>query len=143
MKRLAVGLMTTPKYEGWLHRRINDNISQPSLGDVKSMDEYLQVIPSELEIIKADQWEKRFHDARARESALRKSLIEGQDERQILGARVAELERVLHQSRGHNLDIELRASLSRIEDLKGRVEELETALQNCEHRIEFLESNNE
>ncbi|KAK5824550.1 hypothetical protein PVK06_019328 [Gossypium arboreum] len=61
----------------------------------------------------------------------------------MLVARVAELEKALHQHHGHNSDIELRASLSRIEDLKGKVEELETALQNCELRIEFLESNNE
>ncbi|KAK5846568.1 hypothetical protein PVK06_002861 [Gossypium arboreum] len=54
MKRLAVGSMTTPEYEGWLHRRTNDNIPQPMLVEVKSMDEYLQVIPFELEIIKQD-----------------------------------------------------------------------------------------
>lgn len=49
----------------------------------------------------------------------------------------------MHQSRGRNFDIELGASLSRIEDLKGRVEELESTLQNCELRNEFLEMNNE
>ncbi|XP_052876204.1 uncharacterized protein LOC128282018 [Gossypium arboreum] len=207
MKRLAVGSMTTPEYKGWLSKRVNDNIPELSLEDVRTMEEYLQVIPSELEIIKrdfkerntelgkkieqleekkmhlrldadvqkfeaeklkkgkrrveedldslkidykklrmsmrtvglgktseqwrqevqeekarADQWEKRFHDARARESALKKSLLEGQGEKEKL---------------------EARASLNRIEDLKGKVEELETTLQNCELRIELLESNNE
>ncbi|KAK5826366.1 hypothetical protein PVK06_021284 [Gossypium arboreum] len=92
---------------------------------------------------KVDQWKKRFHDARARESALEKSLVEGQGEKEMLVARVAELEKALYQHPGRNSDIELRASLSRIEDLKGKVEELETALQNCELRIELLESNNE
>ncbi|KAG8486010.1 hypothetical protein CXB51_019405 [Gossypium anomalum] len=168
MKRLAIGSMTTPEYKGWLSKRVNDNIPEPSLEDFRMIEEYLQVIPSELEIklkveklikgkrkvkedldnlktdykklrmsmrtvglgktseqwrqkiqakkARADQWEKRFH---------------------------AELEKTLHQHRGRNSDIELKASLSRIEDLKGKVEELETVLQNCELRIELLESNNE
>ncbi|MBA0635127.1 hypothetical protein Godav_024428 [Gossypium davidsonii] len=36
--------------------------------------------------------------------------------------------------------MELRTSLSKIEQMKRRVEELEMALQNCEMRIEFLEA---
>ncbi|KAG8498307.1 hypothetical protein CXB51_006646 [Gossypium anomalum] len=58
MKRLVVGSMTTPEYEKWLHQRINDNVPKPNLEDVQSMDEYLQVIPSDLEITKQD-FEKR------------------------------------------------------------------------------------
>ncbi|KAG8477142.1 hypothetical protein CXB51_030917 [Gossypium anomalum] len=228
MKRLAVGSMTTPEYKGWLSNRVNDSVPEPSLEDVRTMEEYLQVIPSELEIVKrdfeernaelgkkieqleeekmhlrldvdvqkleaeklrkgkrkveedldslktdykklrmsirtaelgktseqwrqeiqeekarADQWEKRFHDAQTRESTLKKCLVEGQCEKEMLAARVAELERALRQHRGRNSDIELRASLSRIEDLKRKVEELETVLQNCELRIELIESNNE
>ncbi|KAK5802811.1 hypothetical protein PVK06_030434 [Gossypium arboreum] len=38
----------------------------------------------------------------------------------MLVAQVAKLEKALHQCRGYNFDIELRASLSRIEDLKGK-----------------------
>ncbi|XP_017625089.1 uncharacterized protein LOC108468738 [Gossypium arboreum] len=52
MKKLAVGLMTTPEYNGWLSKRINDNVPGPNLKGIQSMEEYLQVIPSELEIIK-------------------------------------------------------------------------------------------
>ncbi|MFQ6669066.1 hypothetical protein Gotur_034463 [Gossypium turneri] len=37
--------------------------------------------------------------------------------------------------------MELRASLNRIEEMKERIEELETALQNYEIRIEYLEAN--
>ncbi|MBA0755262.1 hypothetical protein Gogos_021069 [Gossypium gossypioides] len=33
MKRLAVGLMTTPEYNKWWVRRINDNIPKSSQGD--------------------------------------------------------------------------------------------------------------
>ncbi|XP_040932059.1 uncharacterized protein [Gossypium hirsutum] len=116
IKRLAVGSMTTPEYNGWLSKRVNDNIPEPSLEDVRTMEEYF---------------------------ALKKRLAEGQGEKEKLEARVAKLEKALHQHRGRNSDIELNASLNRIEDLKGKVEELETALQNCELRIELLESNNE
>ncbi|MBA0877058.1 hypothetical protein Goshw_006412 [Gossypium schwendimanii] len=37
--------------------------------------------------------------------------------------------------------MELRASLRKIEEMNERIEELESALQNCEIRIEYLETN--
>ncbi|MBA0817908.1 hypothetical protein Gohar_021746 [Gossypium harknessii] len=46
--------MTTPEYSEWWCKRINDNIPEPNSEDVRPMEEYLQVIPSELEIIKQD-----------------------------------------------------------------------------------------
>ncbi|MFQ6660647.1 hypothetical protein Gotur_029081 [Gossypium turneri] len=52
MKRLAVGPIATPEYIEWWGRRINDNISGPSQGDGQLTQKHLQVIPSELEIIK-------------------------------------------------------------------------------------------
>ncbi|MBA0637240.1 hypothetical protein Godav_029605 [Gossypium davidsonii] len=54
MKRLAVGPITTPEYIEWWGRRINDNISGPSQGDNQPTQKHLQVVPSELEIIKQD-----------------------------------------------------------------------------------------
>ncbi|MBA0633805.1 hypothetical protein Godav_029590, partial [Gossypium davidsonii] len=51
MKRLVVGPMTTPTYNEWWVRRINDNIPEPSHKNSQSIEEHLQVIPSELEII--------------------------------------------------------------------------------------------
>ncbi|MBA0728984.1 hypothetical protein Golax_025364, partial [Gossypium laxum] len=54
MKRLAVGPITTPEYSEWWVRRINDNISGPSLENSQSIEEYLSVVPTELEIIKQD-----------------------------------------------------------------------------------------
>ncbi|MBA0702529.1 hypothetical protein Goari_027409 [Gossypium aridum] len=54
MKRLAVGPMTTPEYNEWWVRRINDNIPKPSQGSNQSIEEHLQVVPSELEIIRED-----------------------------------------------------------------------------------------
>ncbi|MFQ6661100.1 hypothetical protein Gotur_029374 [Gossypium turneri] len=42
-----------------------------------------------------------------------------------------------------NSTIKLKSRLNKIEELKGKIEELETALQNCELRVELLETNNE
>ncbi|MBA0736538.1 hypothetical protein Gogos_010081 [Gossypium gossypioides] len=49
-----------------------------------------------------------------------------------LRAWITELEKSLHQYRSRNFAIELRASLSKIEELNGKIEELENVLQNCE-----------
>ncbi|KAA3482968.1 aldehyde dehydrogenase family 2 member C4-like [Gossypium australe] len=56
-------------------------------------------------------------------------------------ARVAKLERSLHQYRSRNSAIELKANLNKIEELKGKIEKLETALQSCELRVKLLETN--
>ncbi|MBA0742951.1 hypothetical protein Gogos_005677 [Gossypium gossypioides] len=58
MEKLAVGVMTTPEYHGWWNNRVNDNIPGPREDCVYSLEEHLQVVPSELEIIKQD-FEKR------------------------------------------------------------------------------------
>ncbi|MBA0582362.1 hypothetical protein Gorai_024513 [Gossypium raimondii] len=47
-----------------------------------------------------------------------------------LKARVAELERSLHQHRSRNSMTELKVSRAKNEELKRKVEELEAALQN-------------
>ncbi|MBA0574884.1 hypothetical protein Golob_024424 [Gossypium lobatum] len=52
-------------------------------------------------------------------------------------------ERSLHYYQNRNTAVKLRASLSKIEEIKRRVEELETALQNCEIQIEFFEAKEE
>ncbi|MBA0879502.1 hypothetical protein Goshw_015928 [Gossypium schwendimanii] len=54
MKRSTVGSITTPKYIEWWSKRINDNIPGPSQGDSQPTGKYLQVVPSELEIIRQD-----------------------------------------------------------------------------------------
>ncbi|MBA0787925.1 hypothetical protein Gotri_026838 [Gossypium trilobum] len=54
MKRFIVGAMTTPEYYGWWSKRVNDNIPRPREEGVRSIEEYLQVVPSEIEIIKQD-----------------------------------------------------------------------------------------
>ncbi|MBA0730443.1 hypothetical protein Golax_025693 [Gossypium laxum] len=55
--------------------------------------------------------------------------------------RVIELERSLRQYQNRNSAIELKASLSKIEKMKKRIKELETALRNYEIQIEYLEAN--
>ncbi|KAG8489892.1 hypothetical protein CXB51_015366 [Gossypium anomalum] len=89
---------------------------------------------------KADRWEKKFQKAQARNEDLEKSLSENRNEQGELRARVVELEKSLYQYRNRNTALELRASLSKIEEMKGRIEELEASLQNCEMRIQFSET---
>ncbi|PPD70615.1 hypothetical protein GOBAR_DD32507 [Gossypium barbadense] len=226
MKRLAVGPMTTPEYNEWWVRRINDNVPKISQENSQSIEEYLRVVPSKLEIIKqdferrntnlekkkermeeektnlrldidiqklktkklrkeknkaeeelgslkldykklhlsirtaglgktseqwleeireendkADRWERKFQEMQMRNEALEKSLLDSQREKSELKDRVTELERSLHQYRNRNAAIELKASLSKIEEMKKRIEELETVLQNCEIQIKYLKAN--
>ncbi|XP_012477746.1 uncharacterized protein LOC105793378 [Gossypium raimondii] len=76
-----------------------------------------------------------------RNEALEKSLSERQKEKGELKDRVIVLEGSLRQYRNQKSAIELKVSLSKIEEMKQRIEELETALQNCENRIKHLEAN--
>ncbi|KAH1098831.1 hypothetical protein J1N35_015752 [Gossypium stocksii] len=54
MKIVDVCSTTTPKYMEWWSRRVNDNILVPSLEGGRPIEEYLRVVPSELEIMKQD-----------------------------------------------------------------------------------------
>ncbi|XP_040932175.1 tropomyosin-like [Gossypium hirsutum] len=88
-----------------------------------------------------DRWERKFREAQTRNEDLENSLSKSRNERGELRAKVAELEKSLHQYRNRNTAMELRASLSKIEEMKGKIEELEASLQNCEMRIQFFEAN--
>ncbi|MFQ6665676.1 hypothetical protein Gotur_032323, partial [Gossypium turneri] len=85
---------------------------------------------------KADRWERKFQEVQTRNEALEKSLSENQKEKGELKDRVAELERSFRQYRNQNCAIELRDSLSRIEEMKKRIEELEMALQHFRIKLE-------
>ncbi|MFQ6630500.1 hypothetical protein Gotur_009115 [Gossypium turneri] len=132
--------MTTLEYDWLWGKRVNDNVPVSSQENTRSIEKHLQVIPSELEIIKQD-FEKK--NARVRENAPQRDLLESQNEKVGLRAWVAELERSLHQYRSCNSAIKLKASLNKIEELKGKIEELETAQQNCKLRVELLKMNND
>ncbi|KAA3483832.1 golgin subfamily A member 5-like [Gossypium australe] len=54
MKRLAIRPMITPEYDRWWAKRVNDNVPRPTQANARPVKEQLQVIPSELEIIKQD-----------------------------------------------------------------------------------------
>ncbi|MBA0785344.1 hypothetical protein Gotri_025343 [Gossypium trilobum] len=58
MNILAVGPSMTPKYSQWRDQRVNDNIPVLNPETARSLEEHLQVLPSEIEIIKQD-FEKR------------------------------------------------------------------------------------
>ncbi|MBA0673379.1 hypothetical protein Goklo_024501 [Gossypium klotzschianum] len=53
--------MTTLEYNEWWVRRINDNIPKSSQENSQSIEEYLRVVLSELEIIRQD-FERRNED---------------------------------------------------------------------------------
>ncbi|KAK5793337.1 hypothetical protein PVK06_034480 [Gossypium arboreum] len=170
MKRVTAGLMTTPEYDGCSFRVRNHKTGlrkekfkvrekDRTIGGRKDAFEvrcrYLENRGREVKKGKKEgrrglrQFEDRLQEVSDVDENcwigkdIRASLVEGQDEKQMLVAQVDELEKALHQRRGRDFDVELRANLSRIKDLKAKVEELESALQNCELQIEFLESNNE
>ncbi|MBA0816396.1 hypothetical protein Gohar_001062 [Gossypium harknessii] len=52
VKRFATNPMTTLQYVWWWGKRVNDNVPMSSQGNIRSIEEHLQVISSELEIIK-------------------------------------------------------------------------------------------
>ncbi|MBA0577555.1 hypothetical protein Golob_023969, partial [Gossypium lobatum] len=89
-------------------------------------------------------WVKHRNNRGRKSKKKRVELISGKRNSKMLElrARVAELERSLHQYCCHNSVIELKASLTKIEELKGKIEELEATLQNCKLRVELLETNN-
>ncbi|MFQ6661269.1 hypothetical protein Gotur_029483 [Gossypium turneri] len=166
MKRLAVGPMTTPEYHEWWARRINDNTPKLNQEDNQSIEDHLRVIPSELEIIRQDferrntDLEKRIEKMEAKKTNLRLDIdvqklenkklkkeknkaeeeLESQKEKGELKDRVVVLEGFLCQYQNRNLAKELKASLSKIEEMKKRIEGLETVLQNCEIQIKHLKA---
>ncbi|KAA3473943.1 RNA-directed DNA polymerase (Reverse transcriptase), Ribonuclease H [Gossypium australe] len=89
---------------------------------------------------KADYWERKFREMQVINEALEKNLAENLNEKGELQARVTELGRSLHHHRSRNSVIELKASLNKIEEMKVRIEELESVLHSCELRIECLET---
>ncbi|MFQ6665830.1 hypothetical protein Gotur_032420 [Gossypium turneri] len=92
----------------------------------------------ELDSLKTDY--KKLQ-VQAQNEALEGSLSESQKEKCKLKDRVVELEGSLRQYRSQNFVIQLKASLSKIEEMKSKIEELETTLRNCEVWIEHLEAN--
>ncbi|MBA0869963.1 hypothetical protein Goshw_005847 [Gossypium schwendimanii] len=125
----------------WWSKRVNDNVPVSSQENTRPIKEHFQVIISELEIVKQD-FEKRTSELGKKIEKLEEENIQLGLDIDIQKARVSELERSLHQYRSCNFAIELKASLNKIEELKGKIEELEATLQNCELQVKLFETNN-
>ncbi|MFQ6629054.1 hypothetical protein Gotur_007799, partial [Gossypium turneri] len=73
MKRFTVGVMTTSEYYEWWSKRV----PRPGKNGIQSIEEHLQVVPSELEIIK--------HDFEKRSSEMGKRIEQLEEEKMRLG----------------------------------------------------------
>ncbi|MFQ6666547.1 hypothetical protein Gotur_032853, partial [Gossypium turneri] len=102
------------------YKRLHLSVRTTGLG--KTSEQWRQEVKEEK--AKAGRWEERFQEAQMQNRSLEKSLLENQDERDKLKARVAELEKIVYQYRNRNSVAELQASLSRIEQMKKTIEEL-------------------
>ncbi|MFQ6668333.1 hypothetical protein Gotur_034013 [Gossypium turneri] len=116
------------------YKKLRLSIRTAGLG--KTSEQWRAEIQEEKD--KADKCEQRFQEMQRRNEALEKSLSESQKEKDELKDRVIVLERSLRQYQSRNSAIELKANLSKIDELKKRIEELETVLQNCEIQIKHL-----
>ncbi|MBA0869190.1 hypothetical protein Goshw_024418 [Gossypium schwendimanii] len=52
MKIFTTNPMMTPEYDWWCGKQINDNVPSSSQENTRPIEEHLQVIPSELAIVK-------------------------------------------------------------------------------------------
>ncbi|MBA0874400.1 hypothetical protein Goshw_016135 [Gossypium schwendimanii] len=100
--------------------------------NIRSIEEHLQVIPSEFEIINLKTDYKNLclsiRTAGLGKTSKQWDFLESQNGKVGLRAQVAELERSLRQYRSRNSVMVLKVSLNKIEELKRKIEELETAL---------------
>ncbi|MBA0722542.1 hypothetical protein Golax_003209 [Gossypium laxum] len=115
MKRFTTNPMTTPEYDWWYVR-----------------DRKVRLQKEEFIAREKDRNVRRGKDLARIKRRRAKDLLESRNEKVGLRARIVELERSLHQYRSRNFVVELKASLTKIEELKGKIKELEPALQNFE-----------
>ncbi|MFQ6655046.1 hypothetical protein Gotur_025777 [Gossypium turneri] len=106
----------------------------------EKMNLRLDIDVQKLKTEKLRKGRNKAEEELSRNEALGKSLSESQKEKSELKDRVTDLERSLRQYQNRNAAIELRASLGKIEEMKKRIEELETTLQSCKIQIECLEA---
>ncbi|MBA0637416.1 hypothetical protein Godav_029666 [Gossypium davidsonii] len=116
MKRFTVGTMTTPEY----YKKLRLSIRTAGLDSLKT--DYKSKAEEDLDSLKTDYKKLRLsiRTAGLGKTTLEKDLLEYQNEEARLKAWVAELEKSLHLYRSRNSMIDLRASLGKIEELKGK-----------------------
>ncbi|MBA0881325.1 hypothetical protein Goshw_017525, partial [Gossypium schwendimanii] len=134
MKRLVVGPMTTPEYNEWWVRRINDNIHELSNENSQSIICKKTKVKEDLDSLKTDYKKLRLS---MRTVGMGKTSEQWREKVQEEKNKANRWEKKFQE----NSAMELRASLRKIEEMKERIEQLETALHNCEIRIEYLEAN--
>ncbi|KAK5842812.1 hypothetical protein PVK06_005208 [Gossypium arboreum] len=132
LKGVAINPAMTPKYVKWRSRRINDNVPMTKMEEAQPVEEYLQVIPSELDIIKQEFKRKNLELGKKIEK-LEEEKMYLKKENKGLKTKVSELGRSLRWNRNHDPMVELK-------ELKSKVEDLEVALHDGELRIEQLEA---
>ncbi|MBA0670049.1 hypothetical protein Goklo_024542 [Gossypium klotzschianum] len=110
------------------YKKLRLSIRTAGLG--KTLEQWREEIREERN--KLDWWERKFQEVQARNEALEKSLSGSQKEKGELKDIVVELEGSLRQHRSQNSVVELKANLSKIEEMKSKIEGLEAALRNCE-----------
>ncbi|MFQ6646081.1 hypothetical protein Gotur_019624 [Gossypium turneri] len=157
MKRLAVGPMTTPEYNEWWVRRINDNIPKMSQENSQSIEKYLRVVLSELEIIRQDferrnaKLEKKMEqieeekmnlrldvDVQKLETEkLRKGKNKAEEELDSLKTHYKKLRQSMRTARlGKTLEHEaLEKSLSDSQRERGELKDRVTELERSLHRV--------
>ncbi|KAG8489484.1 hypothetical protein CXB51_017526 [Gossypium anomalum] len=170
LKGVAIGPVTTPEYVEWRRRRINDNVPMTKIEEARPMEEYLQVIPSELNIIKQEfkrknlELEKKIKKFEEEKIYLSLDVDLQKKEVEKLGrkrGRAEYWERKFQEKRSQNLALEkenkgLKTKVNELgrslhwhrnhdptvelEELKSKVEDLEVALHDGELRIEQLEA---
>ncbi|KAG8482623.1 hypothetical protein CXB51_023960 [Gossypium anomalum] len=161
LKGVAISLATTPEYVEWRGRRINDNISKPSVEVARPIEEYLQKMEFEKERkkkrkIEEDRDDLKEHYKKAQVS-LRRARVGGSSDRlqkevQEGKARAEYWEKKFREMKSQNLALEeenkgLKSKITELgrslrwhrnhdstielKELKSKVEDLEAALQEA------------
>ncbi|MBA0730983.1 hypothetical protein Golax_025918 [Gossypium laxum] len=139
MKRLAVGPPKTLEYIEWLGKRDFERRNLELEKKIEQMEEEKMNLKLDIDVQKLETKNLRNGKHKAEEDL--NSLKTDYKKLRLL-VRTAGLGKTSEQWRQEIQEEKIRAtSLSKIEQMKKTVEELEMALQNCEAKIEYLEAN--
>ncbi|KAE8735344.1 No pollen germination related 2 [Hibiscus syriacus] len=155
--------MLTPDYEEWRSVRKNENIPLPDQNEDISMEDRIKVVPSEIEILRAEfeaerkGWSKEleqmrqdkamlgvdieFHSSQC--AMLRKDKEKGEDEYRALQKNYQELYKSRKASGSSQATIQMNKELNiekrRVEDLKGKNSRLLKNLEKGKQKMEDFE----
>ncbi|KAE8685499.1 BTB/POZ domain-containing protein SETH6 [Hibiscus syriacus] len=155
--------MLTPDYEEWRSDRKNENIPLPDQNEDISMEDHIKVVPSEIEILRAEfeaereGWSKEleqmrqdkamlgvdieFHSSQC--AMLRKDKEKGDDEYRALQKNYQKLYKSRKASGSSQATIQMTRELNiekrRVEDLKGKNSHLLKSLEKGKQKMEDFE----